>query len=1025
MKAVCRWSAAVLLAAFVVGGTSPAGAQYFGRNKVQYKDFKFEVLKTAHFDVYFYPEEREAVRQAAEMAERWYARLSRVLDHQLSSRQPLILYASHPDFEQTNAISGQLGESTGGVTEGLKRRIVLPLAGPLAESDHVIGHELVHAFQYDIAGRTGPAGGMPGLERLPLWFIEGMAEYLSMGAVDPNTAMWMRDAAGKDKLPRIKDLNDPNYFPYRWGQAFWAYVTGRWGDSTVGSLLRAATVMGDAEAAITRATGLSSDELSAQWHQALRESAAAVRQRTRPVSEFASVLQKAESEFANLNVSPSISPDGKYVMFLSQRSLLSIDLYLADARTGKILRKVVDTSVDPHFSSLQFLNSAGAWSADSRRFAFAVVRSGHPGLVVIDVERDRTEKDVVFEELGEIFNPTWSPDGRQIAFSALQGGLTDLFIYDLQAGTTRRLTNDAYSDLHPDWSPDGRSLAFVTDRFSTRLSTLDVGNQQLARFDIGSGAIRPIVGGSAGKNINPQWVDDNTLVFVSDRNGISNIYRTDVDGLGASPVTNIHTGVTGITSLSPAISYAPGARRLVFSVFENDRYNIYAADNPASADALTKAAASVSELQAAKLPPLKRVSDQVMALNENPTIGLPNARNPQVEPYKAGLQLDFVGQPTIGVGMNAYGGFAGGGLAFGWSDMLGNHNLAASLQINSGFGGFGGTLRNSGGMVQYANLSRRWNWAVTGGQMPYLAGGFSSGLVATEGGVIGVEQTTLFRQVERSATGMAAYPFNSSQRFEVSAGFTNISFDQEVETVAFDPVTGSVLGRETQSLPSAPGLNLGVASAAFVSDTSSFGATSPINGERYRFQWSPTVGTLRYNGVLADYRRYFMPASFYTLAARVLHFGRYGRDGQDSRLIPLYLGYPEIVRGYDFNSFGPEECSATATSACPEFDRLLGSRMLVANLEFRFPLLRPFTGVSPNMYGPVPVEVGVFADAGVAWNRGERPKWFGGSREGVTSAGFLVRVNVLGFAIAQIDYAKPFERSRRGWVWQFSLSPGF
>jgi hypothetical protein len=100
-----------------------------------------------------------------------------------------VLYASHPDFEQTNVIQGELGEGTGGVTEPLKRRIVLPLAGPLADTDHVIGHELVHAFQFDITSRAGSSAGQNGAQRLPLWFIEGMAEYLSLGPTDPNTAM--------------------------------------------------------------------------------------------------------------------------------------------------------------------------------------------------------------------------------------------------------------------------------------------------------------------------------------------------------------------------------------------------------------------------------------------------------------------------------------------------------------------------------------------------------------------------------------------------------------------------------------------------------------------------------------------------------------------------------------------------------------------------------------------------------------------------------------------------------------------
>jgi hypothetical protein len=165
------------------------------------------VLRTEHFDIYFYPEEKKGIEIAARMSERWRARLGQILGHELTGRQPLIMYASHPDFEQTNTIMGELGEGTGGVTEPLRRRIVLPFGGPLADTDHVIGHELVHAYQFDISNATreaqGGGMGMSGMERLPLWFIEGMAEYLSIGPVDPHTAMWMRDAIRKVRRREI------------------------------------------------------------------------------------------------------------------------------------------------------------------------------------------------------------------------------------------------------------------------------------------------------------------------------------------------------------------------------------------------------------------------------------------------------------------------------------------------------------------------------------------------------------------------------------------------------------------------------------------------------------------------------------------------------------------------------------------------------------------------------------------------------------------------------------------------------
>src|SRR5712691_2853636 len=133
IPATFRKSGLFVAAWICVSMAAPVSAQYFGRNKVQYKKLDFQVLKTEHFDIYFYPQERDGIDIAARLAERWHARLERLLAHKLRGRQPLVLYASHTDFEQNNIIPGDLGEGTGGVTEPVRRRIVLPFGGPLAD----------------------------------------------------------------------------------------------------------------------------------------------------------------------------------------------------------------------------------------------------------------------------------------------------------------------------------------------------------------------------------------------------------------------------------------------------------------------------------------------------------------------------------------------------------------------------------------------------------------------------------------------------------------------------------------------------------------------------------------------------------------------------------------------------------------------------------------------------------------------------------------------------------------------------
>ncbi len=470
-----------LLIAIFTLSTCHLHAQYFGQNKVRYNTQPFRVLKTEHFDIYHHDPDRAVAERAGQMAERWYARLSALLSWNLSSRQPLILYGSPAEFQATTVIPGAIGEATGGVTEALRRRIVLPLSGNLGETDHVIGHELVHAFQYDMAG-AGAENELARVAALPLWFIEGMAEYLSLGPLDPNTAMWMRDAVQRQQLPTISKLDNPQYFPYRYGQALWAYIGGRFGDSAVAKILSAAVRSGDALGAIANELGISADELSRQWHAALSEQYQPILAKSTPASDNGTVLISPQHE-GELHVAPALSPDGKRIAFLSSRGLFSVDLYLADASSGKVLGRITQTALDPHENSLEFTNSAGSWSADGARFAYGHVQAGRSLISVYDVRSGRTVRNIPVP-VAALYTPAWSPDGKSIVFSGLAGGITDLFVLDLATGATRRLTNDAFADLEPAWSPDGNTIAFATDRFTSDLSAQSFGDFRIALLDL-------------------------------------------------------------------------------------------------------------------------------------------------------------------------------------------------------------------------------------------------------------------------------------------------------------------------------------------------------------------------------------------------------------------------------------------------------------------------------------------------------------------------------------------------------------
>jgi Tol biopolymer transport system component len=994
-----------------------ADAQYFGRNPVQWERLKFEVLKTEHFDIHFYPEEKEAAEVVGRLAERWYARLSRILRHEFEERQPLVLYASHPHFQQTNTIGGPPGEGTGGVTEAFKRRIVLPVGGSLAETDHVLGHELVHAFQYAMTGQGRVSStNYPSALRMPLWFIEGMAEYLSVGPVDAHTAMWLRDAARKEKLPRIRDLGNPKYFPYRYGQALWAYIAGRFGDKAIGAALRATNQRtNDAEAVLKQVLGIDHESLSKDWHAAIRDAVAPVMAGKQGPGAYGPALVTEKGEGGRLNLGPALSPDGSQLAFLSERDLFSIELFLADAKTGEIERRLSRTVVDPHLESIQFINSAGSWDKAGRRLALGAISKGRPLLAVLDAKSGDRMDEVPLPTLGEIYTPSFAPDGKRVVFSALVNGFTDLFVYDLERKSLERLTEDAFADLQPAWSPDGRTIAFVTDRFSTQLATLDAGNYRLAAIDAESGDVRALSCFEEGKNINPQWAaDSQSLFFLSDTSGITNLYRLDLETSELRQLTDLLTGISGITALSPALSAAAGSEKLAFSVYAEDKYEIYAISD---AGRLAGAPIALGATPAAALIPGARPSGDVLAAREDAQTGLAEPASFREAPYEAKLGLDYVGQPYVAAGVDRYGAAFGGGISMSFSDMLGEHSLDTVLNANS-ISGF----TDLGAIASYVNRVNRFNWGAYVAQVPYVTGGFASGVAIVDGQPVFVEQALIERQLERRVAALGFHPFNASLRLELQAGYRNISFDRRLETNSFSLVTGELLSSGREDLPAAAGFNLFEGGVALVGDTSVFGATSPILGQRFRLDVAPVGGTVRYVGALADYRRYVMPVRPLTLAARVMHYGRYGSGGEDPRFAPLFIGYQSLVRGYDTDSFSATECGARA-GECPVYEQLLGSRLLVANLEARLPLLALFG--AKNLYGPIPIEVGAFFDAGVAWDSNSKPTFFGGDRELVKSVGATARVNIFGFAVLQVDYAKPLDRPGKSPFFQFNLLSGF
>ena len=1011
-----------LLGALLVGAPAPVAAQYFGRNKVQYEKFDWRIMRSSHFDNYFYPAESLVVHDAGRMAERWYARHSDSFRHTFD-RKSLVFYADHPDFQQTNVIGEELSEGTGGVTEGLRTRVIMPFTGVYADNDHVLGHELVHVFQYSVA-EAGP-GGLARLGALPLWLIEGMSEYFSLGRDDPLTAMWLRDAAERDRLPTIKQLNtDPRFFPYRYGQALWAYVGGRWGDRAVVDVYRTSLRIGFEEG-IRRVLGLSTDSLSKDWIAATRRAYVPVLEgRTRPNGAGTPVLQTGRKT-GDMALAPTVSPDGQLLAFYARRSLFEIELFVADATTGRVIKKLAGPTSDSHFDAISFINTSGAWSPDSRKFAFVAQAEGNHEIAILDVNSSNVERRVRVPGVGSVTHIAWSPNGQTIAFSGMAGGISDLYLLDLAAGTVRQLTNDRNADLQPAWSPDGKTIAFATDRGATTDFTKMVFSPlQLATIDVTTGQVSVFSPFTQGKHINPQYSPDGkSLFFISDQDGFSDIYRLEIASGAVSRVTRLSTGVSGITAISPALTVAPASGRMLFSVFQDQGYAVYALDSTRTHG--EPLVAGVAIANAGVLPP-GDTPGRATVTNylRDPMTGLATGEDFTIAPYHSSFSLDAVGQPTIGVSAGGpFGTGVAGGVSFLFGDQLSDRQIALGVQAN-------GTVQDIGAQLIYQNLKHRWNYGASVQHVPYLTGYLS---YTPAGGGFFQQNLYLQRIFIDEAGFSTAYPFSSTRRVELNVSATRLGFSTQIQQAIIDQ-NGFVYDQRLIDTTSRAPIYYGQASLALVHDASYSAFTGPIQGSRYRFEVTPTVGTLNFTTALADYRNYLFLRPI-TFAFRGLHYGRYGSSADDSTtLYPLFLGEEALMRGYSVGSFDQSECGVGNNSqtvyTCPAFDRLLGSKLAVASFEIRIPVFGvPEYGLFNVPF--LPLTLAPFVDAGVAWTGSTRPRFGSASatnsayRTPVVSTGLSARFNVLGYAILEAYLAHPFQRPGKGWIWGFQLVPGW
>jgi Tol biopolymer transport system component len=661
-----------------VVGLLPSGVSaqlYYGQNKVQYTAFDWQMMTTDHFNIYFYTEETEIAQIAARIAEDGYPRLAGLFNHEISKKIPLIIYSSPSYFSQTNVIPGLLPESVGGFTEFMKGRVVVPFHGSYFDFKHVIMHELVHVFTISKMEELSRRQGVIRLTGLPLWFIEGLAEYWSEDW-DTEADMIVKDMVLRgDVLPITRFWQvQGTYFMYKLGQSACKFIDEVYGREKLVLIIENWIKGRSFEEILQLTLGNKIERVSDEWQYWLKK---------KYYPEMANLgLPRLESERLTFDgyavkAVPIVWDDGHgvrdWIVFMAYRRGYT-GIYMKPRNSDKKgLRTLVKGERSSKFESLHLLRS-GIDATNSGLVAFSSKSQEQDVIYIYSLAEERIVNEFHLQGLVAARSPRFSPDGHQLVFSGIQkSGYTDLYLLDISSGNITAVTHDVYNDVDPVFSLDGRKIIFASDRCDGG----DAGASNLFELDPSDPAeVRQLTWG---------WFNDQTpevssrgIFFSSNREDVYNLFLLEPSGR----IIRQSTYATG--AFDPRIS--PDGGRLVYTGYEDFQSRVYEMKLPDTAVSLANAAGLGHSFWAPRQIDSRFGKSSVK--------------------YKTDYSFD-IAQSAI-----AYDPIYGsaGGLQASFSDILGNH--AYYLLLTNTAETKDDLLQSFNFGVTYVNRTRRLNWGV-------------------------------------------------------------------------------------------------------------------------------------------------------------------------------------------------------------------------------------------------------------------------------------------------------------------------
>ena len=933
----------------------------FGKNKVNYDASGWRVLKTVHFDIH-YPEGMEELGlKTADIAEEGYVHIANYLRHELTDTVPLVVYPSRVEFQNNNIIPFILGEGTGGFTESIKNRVVVPYTGSDHEFRHVLVHELVHAFQFNILFSDTSGENLSRFYqwKVPLWLVEGMSEYLSIG-YDETADMVMRDALFNEKyadLTALTELRISNaYLLYKEGQSFYYFLERTYGRNVIGDLFRDIRDLPSLEDALWVSFGKDLEELNREWLRFYKKRYFhLVKDKNFDDDEGKQVTfhEKTESSF---NTCPAVSPDGKRIAYLTNRDVYS-SLVVAslekkrekgkkgndgrEEREERILKVLVSGDSGGKFEGMHFLTNYLTWIPRGNTLAFVAQSYGRDTLFLMDADTGRIMREFT-PPMREIRDPSLSPDGSRLVFTGSGNGATDIYVLTLDDMKLRRVTDDRYTERNPKITGDNRFIIFSSDMMSPGAPS--DANFSLYRLELATGRNELLASGGGNFLQGDLSPDGTRLLYISNKSGIYNAYIMDLEKRESRKVTDVLSGV-----FYPR--WFPDGKRAAFVSYQNMGYDIFVKELD---DSVYK--------KDTGLPDTRYMSQEF----RGGYFPLTESRYGGYQPW---LTPDIVSLGVVGAVNQGLMGF----LQFSMSDMLGNHRLV----FTSNF------IRQEGDNdynfdLGYYYLRYRWDFGfgVFRQKNPFFLYSLESinDLIHNVNfGIISMDSYGCY--------GIASYPFSRFFRFDMKA--TSSRYERDYSNSADRPDVFT---------------NINKLSVSLNYDSVLWGGMVPADGFRGRIEAERTFDfTGRdavYSDVGVDLRKYFLINKRYVFAFR----GVGGKIfGDDSGFFKYYIGGFNTLRGHPLLEYG-------------------GRNMFFVNSEFRFTFIEGIKFGWPLFFGVGNIGGVIFADFGSAWDKNFQyvNRANGRFQDLKSDFGFGFRFAIFPVIILKLDYAWPYDKKSVG-----------